>query len=1041
MDSIELYINGDLCDTGKSFGVRLRRQMISPAELNTKDAQASYSVTLPITRTNDRIFNYASVEEVKGKFVQTYEAELIINLHRVFKGNFRISEISKDGYKGNLVLPVAKTVKDIFGDSKLTDNAPFFIDFKDFTEYINYWNNKAKNGDTPPCIFPYVLYGLLPKTSSSSDGNTFTARDFWDSSVIVGMQDLPPSINVLNILKHIFESRGYTLTGTAFDDIRLNSLYVSYKNEKDYVQPWNYGRQAFIKLSGNWKNIDWGSNSFEKNCYTTDYDGSTYYTGDLFNSTRSRITVKEDSGANVLLTETKDTNGFTWSQCQVMIPMSGFYKIRLRGDINIDSRENWKTTDPVTGIQFVGGNASNDSNANSFEKKRYELKLLRDFGTADFGLSNARVNRRYYLNNLNQNTTWNEENTSKYFPKLDRTASGKERELMFIDPAENPNYVLGLCWGDRHNIPDINPRLPNRYTNYATIAAAKTGFSWDVGVNSNKPARVALPSPGYTKWGRLGQYGDEDENPNKGIDFSDGEQLENKVLDSNGNITDAGEGVNSLVLYRFKLGRYSNFTLSIPSDAGYTGKVFLHSIEGVATPYVSLQFDSEGLLTFSSIPGINTDTYLTLYLHYQDEVVSYNISDSLTINRLYDPDDIIDWEDTNKFRIAVNNAPESFARKGYFKGASRDNKWNGEGEINAIVWLEHGEILTLAASSDEGRYKRHNSSGKYGWANQNIDFELDISPFRIDEDWIKVNSSGNGSKSMNWNDPINFQTDVIDLVRFLPNDVRTDEFIDNFCKAFNLKLSQTGTTEFTLDVKQTKKAQQNNFIDIDTIASVQDKANQPLGLPSAYSIGFTINEDEEGFTKTGDSGGGLFYTGAPDGGIIEQKSSFSYNWFKTIRKVEGDKIVDIPLPVISKAEVWTTEMTYPEAMSKRYTNLAQRFWYFDGLLNDLGVTFHFGKNNDGNTLRLAKVTNVLPGLNTLSYKDENNTILNNYFSLLTDANSHYTLIDCYLQPEQYEEIGNGAKVRFNGDLYYVADVDGYDPLNKNMSTLKLIRLI
>jgi len=64
MDNIELYINGSLCDTGKSFGIRLRRQMISPAELNAKDAQASYTVTLPLTQTNDRIFSYTSIEEI-----------------------------------------------------------------------------------------------------------------------------------------------------------------------------------------------------------------------------------------------------------------------------------------------------------------------------------------------------------------------------------------------------------------------------------------------------------------------------------------------------------------------------------------------------------------------------------------------------------------------------------------------------------------------------------------------------------------------------------------------------------------------------------------------------------------------------------------------------------------------------------------------------------------------------------------------------------------------------------------------------------------
>lgn len=1040
MDNIELYINGELCDTGKNFGVRLKRQLINPAELNTKDAQASYSVTLPITPTNDRLFSFSSIEETKGKFNRGYTAELIINSYRVFSGNFRLSEINRDGYKGNLVIPVAKTVKDVFGDSLLTDNAPLEIEFKDFTEYINYWNNKAKNGELPPCIFPYVLYGLLPKTSSSADGNTYSARDLWDSSVIVGMQDLPPSINVLNILKHIFESRGYALTGTVFDDVRLSSLYVSYKNETDYVQPWNYGRQAYIKLFGNWKNIDWNEdpdkNKFERNCYQTNHEGLTYYTGDLFISTRSNITVTQDTGANVLLTKTNDLSGYSWTNCQVMIPASGFYKIRLKGSINIDSRENARNTDPVTGIQFVGGYSSGDKAINRIGLKGYELKVLRDFGTGDFGLSNTRINRRYYLDNLSQNDVFDENNTPKYFPKMLRTPSGKEREVMLIDPAENPNILAGLCWGSRAG---QNPLTPPDNT-HGSVLAAKTGFSWDVKVNSGTPAKVAIDSPGYTKWGRLGIFDDDTENPNIDIDFSEGVQLENKILDDNGNVFDAPVGTTSLVLYRFGLNRKRSFTLSVPTDSGYTGKVFLHSTNTEDANYEVFEFDENGKITFETDSIIDRGYYLTLYLRYQDAGISYDVSDTLTINQRFDPEeDILDWEDSNKFKIEVENSPESYARMGWRNGVQADKNWNAEGEVYVIAWLGRGELITLAVSSDEGKYRRHGTSGRYGWTNQEIDFELDITPFRIDEDWIKINSSGNGTKPMNWDDPINFQTDEIDLIKFLPNDVRTDEFIENFCKAFNLKLSQTGTTEFALDVKQSKKGQQNNFIDIDALASVKDRANQPLGLPSAYSIGFTINEDEEGYTKTGDNGGGIFYTGAIDGNITEQKSNFSFNWFKDIRKTESDATVVIPLPVISKAEVWTTEMTYPEAMSKRYTGLAQRFWYFDGLLNDLDVTFRFGQSN--NYLNLAKVSNELPGLNTLSYEDENNTILNNYFSLLTDANSQYTVIDCYLQPDQYEEIGNGAKVRFNGDMYYVADIDGYDPLNKNRTTLKLIRLI
>lgn len=929
MDNIELYINGSLCDTGKSFGVRLRRQMISPAELNTKDAQASYTVTLPLTKTNDRIFSYASIEETKGKFIRLNEAELIINSHRVFKGRFRITKIDKNGYTGNLVVPVAKTVKDVFGDSKLTDNTPFPLDFGDFTESVSNWNkgiyDKNRYGDMPPCIFPYVLYGLLPKIPNSVDDNTYSPRDVWDDSVRIGMQDLPPSINVLNILKHIFENRNYKLTGTAFDDIRLKSLYISYKNETDYVQPWNYGIQARMHLRGEWSNVynkrkTTTQREFERSVYeNASFDnGRSYYSTDLFNATNTKIDVVEDRGGNIIYKEVTDENARTWANTQIMIPASGFYKVQLRASFKVYDNKSWRDTDPVTGVQFVCGKTENQNN--NLWNLRYEVKVLRDWRSSKFGLNAAVIDNIFFANNFPQNKTYDVDNSPKYFPQI-LDNNGKPCQLQFIDIAQNRNHVCGLSWGYNGNA-GYNPKDTSSI--HASCSVQKPSFSWDVSANETEIPRLAVNSAGFWKWGKVGKFENEEENP-------------------------------------------------LPEDPEVT--------------------------------------------------------------------DVLDYELTNKHKIVLSDAPQNFARRGFYDGVAADSNWDGDGAINCVVWFNAGELITLAVTTDEGAYRRDGMHSTYGYTNCQTNFDLSIMPYRVDSEWLKVNTRGNGTQAMSWNNDINFQTDEIDLIKFLPNDVRNDEFIDNFCKAFNLKLSQTGTTEFTLDVKQTKKAQQNNFIDIDTIASVQDKANQPLGLPSAYSIGFTVNEDEEGFRASeGEDGGSTIYTGDSDGGITEQKSNFSYNWFKEIQKTESGKDpIPILLPVISKAEVWGDTIAYSEAMSKRYTNLAQRFWYFDGLLNDSGASFKFGQSN--NLLDIAKVSDELPGLNTLSYKDENNTILNNYFSLLTDANSHYTLIECYLQPEQYEEIGNGAKVRFNGDLYYVADVDGYDPLNKNMTTLKLIRLI
>ena len=48
-------------------------------------------------------------------------------------------------------------------------------------------------------------------------------------------------------------------------------------------------------------------------------------------------------------------------------------------------------------------------------------------------------------------------------------------------------------------------------------------------------------------------------------------------------------------------------------------------------------------------------------------------------------------------------------------------------------------------------------------------------------------------------------------------------------------------------------------------------------------------------------------------------------------------------------------------------------------------------------------------------------------------------IECYLSPDEYDQL-NGAKlVKLNNDLYYVAAIEGYDPLGRNKTKLRLIR--
>lgn len=1246
----ELFINGARADTGAALGVRLNRQLINPSELNTKDAQYSYAITLPPTQANNAIFGGAIVEETRDKFNRTYAAEYVVNGVRIFVGNFRLSGVSRGGYKGNLYTPVPKTVRDIFGELKLNQNPEYRIDFEDFVEYVNQYNTAAATAPQP-AIFPYVLYGVLPKAPLDRNANNYSARTLWDETVRLSIQDLPPSINPLIMLKHIFEAQGYSLGGSAFDDARLTRVYMSYRNADDYVQPWNYGQHAKINISGSWSsryNKRTAAEELERGVNQGNDESGPVYAADLLNATNTALNVIQDTGGNVLYNEVVDANGRTWVNAQIRIPTAGFYKVVFGASVKVQDVDNWRATDAVTGVQHIGGTTSNANNY--LLDNMYEVRLCRDRKTSDFGLNGPRLNGLFYYNNLPQNKTFDADNAPKYFPQV--TADG---QVNFVDLAQDPAHLLGFNFGkggdDFQNPRDTTPVL-------AQVLAAKPAVSWDATVDADNPTRLAIKSSGYWKFGRIGTFDNPDDNPNIDLDYSAGPFATGKILDANGNpqtpaggnldvrisgyalslltgfqtptlgwaVTDfidladydeltfavviegpaddiaivayydinlqyigfgvqgpasgtdtytnepitppadaayvrlsgpdivapssnlfnpntvtvgdligdphasyntsafipvspstlysgmnlngsliwrraatydagfnlityyssplndlttesnaayikvavgnstydaaytmAGMGVflggsptweawtplsplyispilataGNIILHRFQLARFYTYRITTDPSDNYTGYAYVHN--GAGTGYVMRIDFINGEAEFSTTmaPLAVFDPKLTLYL----KTPNYDVDGTLVISRRIEggSEDVIDWEVTDKYKIDLNNAPVNYAKRGFFDGVAASANWNGQGESAAVVWFDAGELLTVASVSSEGRYRRDGMHSTFGWVSHEVKFNLSIQPFRVDRDWLKVSLSGNGLEAMDWNDPVNFDTDSINLVGFLNADMKTDDFIDNFCKAFNLRLTQITPTSFALDVKQTKTAVSNQYVDLDRLASVRDRNNAPLGLPSFYKIGFTVDPEEEGYVVSGDDGGGQFDTGAVEGGVVEQKSAFSYNWFKNITKEEAGGDVVLPLPVISKADVWGS-MSYPEAMRKRYTDLASRFWYYDGIL---AGTFIF----NGEALQLAKVSNEIAGLSILNYKNRPFTILENFFTVLVNGASHYTEVEGYLTAADYQTLDGSRLAMFNGDLYYAAELGGYDPTGRNKTNIKLIRKI
>ena len=55
--------------------------------------------------------------------------------------------------------------------------------------------------------------------------------------------------------------------------------------------------------------------------------------------------------------------------------------------------------------------------------------------------------------------------------------------------------------------------------------------------------------------------------------------------------------------------------------------------------------------------------------------------------------------------------------------------------------------------------------------------------------------------------------------------------------------------------------------------------------------------------------------------------------------------------------------------------------------------------------------------------------------------SNYVTVECYLTPQEYKCIKNGALVHYDSDLYFISEISGFDPSNYNKTKLKMIKKV
>lgn len=376
------------------------------------------------------------------------------------------------------------------------------------------------------------------------------------------------------------------------------------------------------------------------------------------------------------------------------------------------------------------------------------------------------------------------------------------------------------------------------------------------------------------------------------------------------------------------------------------------------------------------------------------------------------------------------------------------------GQLSCIVKLNKNDKLQLFAI--QRAYETEDGDPVLYSTTNNVRLKLTAFSPR-DYDNIKA------TKDNRYEAPVEFDS-RLDIANFFNRETLVSDWVQGVLDAFNLQLTQNGNS---VDISTKKNFTSNYAINIDDRVNTAEAEASRIDYPRSMAVKYRIDDDEWGFERSAiDNGANMNnddwkkyadsgYTEIMlnDDSYVTNKSEkslpFSYTWYDTFKYYnvnrDGEQTTTDPvllrLPVISNYSYMIDGYDYEESMKHDGYGLPQRFWF-----RPLSITIGSGQAGMVWTetyprqyVLLYRPTNVYNGLN-LSYKTSERSLLE-FFNIKAYLASNYVSVEVYLTPEEYQQIKDGALVKFDSDVYYVTNIEGYDPAGENKTKLTMMKKV
>lgn len=525
---IEININKQRADiySQDALNLRFNNTFADPTKIQTIQTEYSFSFTLPITPTNQKIFDFADVTSKRSKFNKRYPTTVMVDGLMIFNGELLVQSITREGYKCNLYINKLNTVESIFGDSVLSDITGWKMPYdQDVT--INEYNSKENIQYPQDAFFPLAAYGMFQKLPKTDE--TYTSKFDIDDYNRIYNENFYPSINLLKTVEKCFAHKGYTVQGDIFDDPVMKKIYMSTRLGKEQEPMYNYGDPDMGKLEVNFKYKSWDTVQVPA---SADGRGGTAYTQatatvSQLDTPKFKVNRYTDSAnwttnnvydiwsASEFCKDLTVTNENLWRQNRIVAPATGYYKLGMNIDFQLDTSKTfssvWLSPPARNSTEVTETEVTPTVNFNNFFVEFQLVKNSEDGSDVknilpdcvdtvytDVGVANPTIDTTLlyqysaYPHTPKGNYTMSTE--SDPYPMGYIPATG---QTLAYDPSVNPNFLMGCTLGG----------------GYYYTSVIKNGRSWDnkcpdVGVSRYKASAYkgikVIPNPNTSSGGGQG---------------------------------------------------------------------------------------------------------------------------------------------------------------------------------------------------------------------------------------------------------------------------------------------------------------------------------------------------------------------------------------------------------------------------------------------------------------------------------------------------------------------------------------------------------